>query len=120
MEKNNRLIFLKGKKVVLRPLRKESDLETCLRWINDPEINQFIAMYLPISKQQEEEWFDGLSKKQNDIIFAIETLQGIFIGNIGLHQINWKDKTATTGAIIGEKEYWNQGYGTDAKMTLLN
>lgn len=39
---------------------------------------------------------------------------------MGLHQINWKDRIATTGALIGEKEYWSKGYGTDAKMILLD
>jgi RimJ/RimL family protein N-acetyltransferase len=42
------------------------------------------------------------------------------IGTMGIHSINWKDRTATTGALIGEKEYWGKGYGTDAKMTLLD
>lgn len=118
--KQNKIVFLKGKKVILRPLRKSTDLESCLRWINDPEITQYLSIYLPMSAQSEEEWFDALSKRQNDIIFAIETLDGALIGTMGLHGINWKDKTATTGAMIGEKEYWGKGYGTDAKMILLD
>jgi len=39
---------------------------------------------------------------------------------MGLHQIDFIHGTAVTGAIIGEKEYQGKGYGTDAKMTLLN
>lgn len=35
--KNSKLVFLKGKKTILRPLRKATDFELCLRWINDPE-----------------------------------------------------------------------------------
>ena len=39
---------------------------------------------------------------------------------MGIHHINWVNGTATTGAIIGEVENRGKGYGTDAKMTLLN
>jgi RimJ/RimL family protein N-acetyltransferase len=39
---------------------------------------------------------------------------------MGIHRINWKDRTANTGAFIGEKQYWGKGYGTDAKMVLID
>ncbi len=39
---------------------------------------------------------------------------------MGIHRINWKDRTATTGAVIGEKAYWDKGYGSEAKMLVLD
>lgn len=119
-EEKPKLVFLKGKKVNLRPLRKSTDFEPCLRWINDPEVNQYLAMYLPVSEKKEEEWFDALSKNSNEVVLGIKTLDGKLIGVMGLHNIDSKDRTALTGALIGEREYWNKGYGTDAKMILLN
>ena len=115
----DRVVFLRGKKVVLRPLNKKTDLAVCSRWINDPEVNYFLGVYLPQMESQEEEWFDRVAKGENNIVFAIETIEGKYIGNIGLHNIDWKDRVAATGTIIGEKEYWGKGYGTDAKMLLL-
>jgi RimJ/RimL family protein N-acetyltransferase len=91
-----------------------------MRWLNDPEVNYFLAVSTPQTESMEEEWFDAMSKSDKDFVFAIETLDGRYIGNIGLHHINWKDGTATTGAFIGEKELWGKGYGTDAKMLILN
>ena len=124
MKQEKRIVFLKGKKVILRPLRKSTDIEHTLRWINDPEIRQYLTTFLPISEQKEEAWFDGLLERENDLVFAIETLDGItdgtFIGTMALNHINWKDRVAVTGALIGEKSYWNSGYGTDAKMILLD
>jgi RimJ/RimL family protein N-acetyltransferase len=38
---------------------------------------------------------------------------------MSIFRINWIDRTATTGAMIGNKKYWNNGYGTEAKMLLL-
>ena len=119
-DKKKPIIFLKGNKVILRPLRKETDLEHTTRWINDPEVNVFLSFFMPMSHQEESEFFDNLPKRKEDIVFAIDTHDGEFIGLMGIHRINWKDRTATTGAVIGEKKYWGKGYGTDAKMILLD
>ena len=118
--KAERVVFLKGRKTILRPPNKQTDLPKCLKWINDPEVSQYLSVYLPVSFVGEEAWFDRLYKSESDIPLAIETLEGEFIGVMGLHNIKWKDGTATTGALIGEKDYWGKGFGGDAKMTLLD
>ena len=41
------------------------------------------------------------------------------IGNIGLHDLDWKNRNAQLGVVIGEKAYWGLGYGTDAIKALL-
>lgn len=41
------------------------------------------------------------------------------VGSTGLHQINWKDRCAIFGIALGEKTYWDRGYGTDATRTML-
>lgn len=118
--KNPKLVFLKGKKTILRPLRKATDLELCLRWINDPEVNQYLLIHFPLTEKKEEEWFDKVANNPNEIVLGIETLDGKLIGTMGLHNINVKDRTAVSGTLIGEKEYWSKGFGTDAKMILLD
>jgi len=122
MEKQSdkRVVFLRGKKANLRPLNKETDLEDCVRWINDEEVNKYLSLFLPVTKNAEATWFDGHDNDQNNVVLAIETVSGELIGVMGLHQINWRDRTATTGAYIGEKKFWGKGYGTEAKMLLLN
>lgn len=119
-QKEQRIIFLQGQKTILRPPRKETDLEDVLRWVNDQEVTQYLTMYLPMSAPTEEAWFDRLISRENDILLAIETLDGVFVGNVGLHGINWKDRRATLGVMIGEKPYWEKGLGTDVLMILLN
>lgn len=120
MFSKNRTIFLRGKKVVLRPLNKQTDLEKVYKWINDPDVRYFVSAIFPQTIKQEEDWLDSMGKDKNNIVLAIETLDGDFIGTIGLHGIEWHNGVATTGALIGEKKFWNKGYGTDAKMILLN
>jgi RimJ/RimL family protein N-acetyltransferase len=41
------------------------------------------------------------------------------IGNCGLHDVDLKNRSAVFGIVIGDKNYWSQGYGTDATLTLL-
>jgi len=119
VDNNQKVVFLRGKKVILRPFAK-SDVPTLTRWINDAEVRRFITISFPGREEQEAEWVSKLGSDDKNIVLAIETLDGVFIGSMGIHGINWKDRTATTGALIGEKEYWGRGYGTDAKMILLD
>jgi len=110
-----------GEKVRLRPIERD-DLPRFVEWFSDPEVRRHLALYLPFSLAQEERWFENLLgrlERQESVALTIETAEGAHIGNIGLNSINWKDRNAELGISIGEKAYWDQGYGTDAIRTLL-
>lgn len=114
------VVFLRGAKTVLRPIDKKRDAELMQRWINDPETRQFLSGTFPITLEGERSWVDSLEKSPDrGIHLIIETHDGTPIGTMGFHYINWVNRVAGTGALIGEKEYWGRGYGTDAKMALL-
>ena len=117
-EQDINIVFLNGKRVVLRPLLK-IDIPRLLRWTNDPEVRKYVLRYLPVMEAHEDLWFEALSKDKENIVLMI-VVDNVAIGTMGIHRINWKDGVATTGAIIGEKEYWGNGYGSEAKMILLN
>lgn len=119
MADQGKIVFLSGKLVNLRPFSK-TEVPTLTRWMNDPEVRRFITMVLPQTEQQEEKWFEKLGSDDKNIVLAIETKEGQLIGSMGVHQIHWQDRVCTTGAVIGEKEYWGKGFGTDAKMILLD
>ncbi len=113
--------MLKGEKVLLRPVRR-SDLESFLKWFNDPEVTQYLAIYTPMTEMAEEKWIDGLATRTADAVFVIEAIEAGGskpIGTTGLHSINPKDHNATFGIAIGEKDYWSQGYGTEACRLLV-
>jgi diamine N-acetyltransferase len=110
--------MIQGQKTILRAIERE-DLLTFVRWFNDPEVRQYLAMYMPMSMAEEEKWFERQLEDQNRRIFAIETEDGAHIGNIGLEDFDWKNRHAELGIVIGEKEYWSQGYGSDAIRALL-
>lgn len=51
-----------------------------------------------------------------DVVFAVETLQGRHIGLCRVYQVTALD--AEVGIMIGDKAYWNQGYGREVMEEL--
>ena len=115
-------LLFSGKKVRLRPLEPE-DADTISEYINDWEVRQYLAMYLPISQEAEREWVMRQSRNLSDklIVLGIEPTdisKPPLIGTISL-KIDWKNKNAELGIAIWNKDFWNRGYGTDAIRVLL-
>jgi len=117
--------MLRGEKVLLRPL-KRSDITNFLKWFNDPEVTQYLAFYLPMTEMAEEKWIENAASRVQagtDVYLVIETIEEDSskpIGTIGLNSINPKDHSATFGIAIGEKDYWGNGYGTEATQIFLD
>jgi len=116
--------MLKGKSVLLRPVKK-SDISYFLKWFNDPEVIQYLGIYLPMTEMYEEKYIEelGTTRARSDAPFVIEVTEGAStkpIGNCRLHGIDSKDHNATFGIVIGEKGYWNKSYGTEAARLLIN
>jgi len=111
--------FIKGIVTNLVILEK-TDVPTIHVWANDSEITQYLQLFLPMSRAAEDSWFESLNKQPNDVVLGIETKDGVLIGTMGLHRIDYRHGTATTGAMLGNKEYIGKNYGTDAKMHLLH
>ncbi|MBI4571236.1 MAG: GNAT family N-acetyltransferase [Chloroflexi bacterium] len=112
--------MLEGTMVRLRALEM-GDLERDYLWVNDREVTRFISMRYPMSRAEEERWLrdrpgNGYAA---GVVLAIETKDGVHIGNLGLHEVNADDRKAALGIVIGDKSYWSNGYGTDAIVTLL-
>jgi RimJ/RimL family protein N-acetyltransferase len=54
-------------------------------------------------------------------IFTIETLSDHeHIGNCSVYDVDHVKNQAQIGILIGEREYWDMGYGMDAVQTLVN
>lgn len=113
--------MIRGKKSYLRPIERE-DLPRYVRWFADPEIRRHLAIYLPYSQRQEEIWYEGLQQRMasgEEITLALDDEEEQHIGGAGLMHISWKDRHAELGIVIGEKNRWDKGYGTDAVLTML-
>jgi RimJ/RimL family protein N-acetyltransferase len=112
--------MLEGSKVLLRAIDRDA-VEPNYRWINDREVTRFLAIGYPVSRAYEAQFLERASGQNSfsGVHLAIETKDGVYIGNVGLHDANVEHRTATLGIVIGEKDYWANGYGRDAIITLL-
>ncbi|HYF82020.1 MAG TPA: GNAT family protein [Clostridia bacterium] len=113
--------MLDGKLVRLREYRKE-DISLKLSYGNDPEVLRYMESGIPYPTTLNEElrWFDSISAFKDSYRFAIETIEGShYIGDCGFNSIDWKNSVANVVILIGNKEYWGRGYGTEAMQILL-
>jgi RimJ/RimL family protein N-acetyltransferase len=111
----------RGEKVELGPVQREY-LPRYVEWLNDWETGRYLVPGVPtlFNLEDETDWFERRRKDHDNFVFAILTLaEHKLIGNCGLHQVDWKNRTGVFGIVIGDKDYWSRGYGTDAVRTLL-
>jgi RimJ/RimL family protein N-acetyltransferase len=112
--------MIKGHKVVLRE-KQLDDAANDYAWRCDPELARLDAAppsRLPFSEfvmSYTEELRHSSPRRHR---FAIDTLDGEHIGNCMYYDINHKKREAEIGIMIGNRNYWDQGYGTDA-ITIL-
>lgn len=114
--------MISGDRIRLRAPER-SDIPQFAKWLNDPEVTAGLTIFLPLSLADEEAWFENMLKNpatQHPLV--IETGEGEtwrMIGNCGFHEIDWRCRSAEVGIFIGEKQCWNQGYGSEAMRLLL-
>ena len=108
-----------GDKIRLVPLDVEKHLDNAVLWFNDPEVTQWLLMGdMPLSKLAERDYLESRGRMVGDDIgMAVETLDGVHVGFSGIHQIKWRDGTAVTGTVLGDKTCWGKGYGSDVVKT---
>src|SRR5438093_478147 len=109
---------LVGTKVYLRPL-EEADAAECHVWLNDPDVRRTLAVRgVPHTEASSRAWLRALDPRR-DQVFAIVTNGGrLYVGNCGLHDIDPVDRHATLGIVIGRKDRWGQGFGTETVRLL--
>src|ERR671933_1194042 len=118
--------LIHGRRVTLRPSSEgfsEEEIARRYRWSLDQEL-QYWSGSIPSAST--------LAHFRHDIIattqqfdprrdqFAILDERGVLIGMISYY--NWTPErgTAELGIYIGERQLWDQGYGTEAVRTLLD
>jgi len=111
-----------GSRLRLRAPERE-DIPRFVRWLNDPDVRSGLMLHLPLSMGEEEQWFDNMLKRpapEHPLVIEIkEEDKWIPVGNCGFHDIDWRVRSAEVGIFIGEKSYWDQGYGTEVMELLL-
>ena len=115
-------VSVKGRKVILRE-KRIGDVPDDYSWRSDEELARLDATrpldmtysdFLRFSRE-EQAYPSPLSRR-----FAIDTPEGIHIGNCMYYDIDLKHGAAELGIMIGDRDYWGKGCGTDSVSCLLN
>ena len=74
-------------KAILRPLAM-SDLDNIMTWVNDPEVTRnFAKLDHKFTREEEHEYLEKLLADPKSKMYAVETEQGEYVGNVGLQEI---------------------------------
>ena len=112
---------IRGEKVVIRGKRIE-DAPDDYAWRTDAELAKLDA-----SQPLRMTYRDFLRFSKDELLYsggtsrrlAIDTFDGEHIGNCMYYDVDHRRGRAELGIMIGKREYWGRGYGTDAVVALL-
>lgn len=116
---------LETERLILRPIRN-SDAKSAQEQINNLNVSKWLLVVkYPYTLKDYKEWLKISQKKwkakeKTDYTFGVELKsEKKMIGCFGLHHVDKRQGTATTGYWLGEK-YWKKGYGTEAYNAVLD
>jgi RimJ/RimL family protein N-acetyltransferase len=114
--------IISGSKTRLRE-KKLSDVRSDYRWQADPELAKLDATSVLVTSFSLYllDYAAALRRSHaSRYPLAVETLDGNHIGNCTCYDIDEKNGEAQFGIMIGNRDYWDKGYGADAVNTMVD
>ncbi len=107
-------------RIFLRAFEPE-DYKTTHSWREDKEIlNGIVGMKYFVSCEYEKKWINDAIFDKNSLKLAIcQKTTNEHIGNVYLNMIDHVNKNCTFGIILGKKNFWGQGFGSEATLLML-
>lgn len=111
-----------GDRVLLRE-KSPADIADDYRWRTDSELSQLDAgspirmSYGAFERHSMDELNYPATRSKR---LSVDTSEGVHIGNVMFYDINMRSKQAELGIMIGDKDYWGRGYGTETVDLLLD
>ncbi len=108
-------------RLVLKSLSEEDAEGDYSQWLKDQEVVQYLEVRhnLP-DLGQLKQFIVGLNKSPDNVFLGIFLKPDLHIGTIKLGPINWADKIAPLGIMIGDKACWGKGYAVEAIQSLTD
>ena len=114
-------MFLRGNKVILRDKRIE-DATRDYAWRRDEELAKLDAASPLRTRFEDYKEFYAEELQfpmPRRCKFAVDDLSGKHIGNCMYYDMDKLKGQTEMGIMIGDKGYWDKGYGADAVLALL-
>jgi RimJ/RimL family protein N-acetyltransferase len=103
-------------------LKRLSDAKDDYTWQSDRELAELDAaapLNMTLQQFTSEYTFELCYPSASRHEFAIDTLEGEHIGNCVYYNVDAGEGKAELGIMIGNRDYWCRGYGTEAVKLLL-
>lgn len=114
MSNNFSVKKVKSKKIYLQELTFNYVTQEYCNWINDLEVNKYLETK-EVTMKELKRYVQNQINDPNSIFFGIFDINNNrHIGNLKLSEIDRKKKKAVFSMVIGNKEYWGKGIGTEA------
>ena len=116
----NKAIFIEGNKIYFRPFTNKDVNGNYLKWINDQQLSNHIeANRFPHTLSDLKSYYQNQKKSKNSILLAICLKKNDqHIGNCSLTNIDWVNRRAQYGRLIGITNQNTKGCGTEALKLL--
>lgn len=116
--------MIRGERTNLRAIER-SDAADLFRWFNDPDLMHFWGLGDPVVSLTEvqrriEDWLDDERTLRRPAALVVETLDGESVGLVILGSYRPEHRSTELSLLIGERERWGQGLGTDALRAVID
>lgn len=105
---------IEGQHVRLEPPRPEWS-PAYQQWLADMDVTRYLLHRHPPSAKQEEDDLEQAAGDPHRVVWAIALRDdGRPIGATALEKIDWRNRDAESGIMIGDKSHWRRGYASQA------
>lgn len=111
---------IQGNIVTLRAI-EDADCDAINRWSNSPELWRWLGgWHFPYSNNNTRNWISNIDNNdQRNQVFAIDTVDKGVIGTANLVNIDWKNRNAFHGMMLGDVDTRGKGYALDTVMAIM-
>ncbi len=104
---------IQGQVVLLRPVA-EAEIPTMLEWFGDPGVLRYLgAAFNAVSPATEREWWEKAGTEPDSVLWGVE-FEGRLVGTSAMFRIDWPNRNAMTGTMIGDRDAWGKGVATES------
>lgn len=103
------------KRIYLKPLEETDVNEDYVNWLNDKAVNKYMeCRFTEWTEESVKEYVRSATKLSGGrMLFGIFTFTDKLIGTAAISSIDYNNKFAYVGLMIGDRGCWRKGYGTE-------
>ncbi|MEX6780044.1 GNAT family N-acetyltransferase [Limnospira fusiformis] len=114
------MLEIQSERLYYKELTEDDVTENYVSWLNHPNINRYLELRHQVHTLEScRDFVVRMATSETDYLFGIFlNTEKKHIGNIKIGFINQDHKTAQLGLLIGDTNFWGQGFASEAIQTM--